>query len=192
MAPLKSLTHIIIDRDHYYIYRPPISPTFFIYIYLTQTSRHWGRLFTNQIIIPVSLVIRLLCVERMHLMIEYYVNFKVGKTRAAEEQLLACWPIERAGRWMGGWRHKTLHASPAKCCFFMVGRRERREEKKGSHNGVLINTYNSNVLHALTGKPIERVAVCDSKEVEVYYKRRNLTHSQPEHIYRMGTRRERE
>jgi hypothetical protein len=49
-----------------------------------------------------------------------------------------------------------------------AGEREEKK-KKGSHNGVLINTYNSNVLHALTGKPIERVAVCDSKEVDVYY-----------------------
>lgn len=30
----------------------------------------------------------------------------------------------------GGWRHKTLHASPAKCCFLIVGRREKRREGK--------------------------------------------------------------
>jgi len=40
--------------------------------------------------------------------------------------------------------------------FFLSCAGERKREK-GSHNGVLINTYNSNVLHALTGKPIERV-----------------------------------
>jgi hypothetical protein len=111
-------------------------------------------------------------------MIEYYVNFKVGKTRAAEEQLLLAywtrWPMdggERAGRWMGGGPDVTKHYTPARQnVVFLLWAGEREEKKKKvSHNGVLINTYNSNVLHALTGKPIERVAVCDSKEVDVYY-----------------------
>lgn len=65
----------------------------------------------------------------------------------------------------------TKHYTPARQnVVFLLWAGEREEKKKkGSHNGVLINTYNSNVLHALTGKPIERVAVCDSKEVDVYY-----------------------
>jgi hypothetical protein len=56
------------------------------------------------------------------------------------------------------------------------GEEEGKKKKKNKfHNGVLINTYNSNVLHALTGKPIERECVCDdskrgaSLSVCVYY-----------------------
>ena len=44
------------------------------------------------------------------------------------------------------------------------GRRGKKEKKNKFHNGVLINTYNSNVLHALTGKPIERECVCDDSK----------------------------
>lgn len=71
---------------------------------------------------------------------------------------------------MGGLTSQNITRQPGKMLFFdCEPEREKRRKKKGSHNGVLINTYNSNVLHALTGKPIERVAVCDSKEVDVYY-----------------------
>lgn len=134
MAPLKSLTHIIIDRDHYYIYRsagrPPMCVCCVPYINIVIAPLCLSRIKSSS---RPSCYSQLFCVERMRLMIEY-VNFKVGKTRprAIEEQLLAYWTL--ADGW--GWRHKILHASSAKCCilflfYFFCPAPEREREKKG-------------------------------------------------------------
>lgn len=101
-------------------------------------------------------------------MIEY-VNFKVGKTRHRRDES-SCF---LSYIFSLCWRHKYYtHARPRQKMFlywYIIHKEKERERKRGKggkekknkfHNGVLINTYNSNVLHALTGKPIERECVC--------------------------------
>jgi hypothetical protein len=128
MAPLKSLTHIIIDRDHYYICRPPISPTFFIYIpYINISSLGAPFHESNHHPRPSCYSIALCWTYAPNdwILREFQGWKDEGRRGAAAAGLLNA----LADGW-GAWRHKTLHASPAKCCFLIVSRRERREEKK--------------------------------------------------------------